>query len=255
MTNLPFLLRIGAISSTVALVMLIIISILILPTELDFPGQEIITGKLDPSSPGFAQYITTFQLIQAFDCVFIIGWFVSWVSVSALVRARNRLLGDVALLLGLIGGPFLDFVEKDHLGRSSSVATGYLSFARLVPRVENRSPLEFLAALYGRRDGCVRNLERKNVRSRREHRNRALYRVGGGGNAHTFTPPIGLWVVRNLVHFEHGTFVAAGYRAGSRRNPSARGIKPPHLHKTVSCSRELYVQKRSSRQNCSSNRG
>ena len=113
MTNLSFLLRIGAISSTVALVMLIIIGILILPTELDFPGQEIITGKLDPSSPGFDQYVTTFQLIQAFDCVFIIGWFISWVSVAALVRARIRLLGDVALFLGLIGGPFLDFVENE----------------------------------------------------------------------------------------------------------------------------------------------
>jgi hypothetical protein len=113
MTNLPFLLRIGAISSAVALVMLIVIGIMILPTGLDFPGEEIITGKLDPSSPGSDQYVTTFQLTQAFDNVFIIGWFVSWVSVAALVRARSRLLGNVTLFLGLIGGPFLDFVENE----------------------------------------------------------------------------------------------------------------------------------------------
>ena len=70
--------------------MLIIIGLLILPTGIDFPGEKIISDKISPSSPGFNKYVTTFNLIQSIDNIFIIGWFISWVSISAIVRTQNK---------------------------------------------------------------------------------------------------------------------------------------------------------------------
>ena len=105
-------LRMGALGAAVAVLMFVALAVLLWPFDFADPTEEILTGQLELSSAGLDRYIAIVPTYFAIDSLFILGWIVGWVGIAALVRTRNKLLGEIVLVIGLVG-PILDFVENE----------------------------------------------------------------------------------------------------------------------------------------------
>ncbi len=105
-------LRFDAIGAAVSVLMLVALAVIVLPFGFADPTEEILMGQVEPSSPDFDRYIAVIPALYAIDSIFIIGWMIGWVGVAALLRTRNKMLGGVTLVVGLIG-PILDFGENE----------------------------------------------------------------------------------------------------------------------------------------------
>jgi hypothetical protein len=92
--------------------MFVALAVILLPFDLADPVEEILAGQLESSLADVDRYIAIVPAYFAIDSILIVGWIVGWMGVAVLVRARNRLLGRVVLVIGLVG-PILDFAENE----------------------------------------------------------------------------------------------------------------------------------------------
>jgi hypothetical protein len=124
------ILRIGAIGSAAATLMLMILAVLLWPFGWAIPGEEFLAGQPQV----YAGSLDVLRIYFTVDSVLILGWLVGWIGISMVVRSRHPLIGTTALILGIVG-PMLDFAENEmvwvlfegHLGPSMP-AGWYLSW-------------------------------------------------------------------------------------------------------------------------------
>lgn len=106
------LLQIGAIGFAVAALAFPALAVAVLPIGFVDPVEEILAGRVNLGMAVFDQYLATIPACYIIDDVLIIGWMAGWMGIAVLVRERNRLLGNIVLVLGM-AGPILDFAENE----------------------------------------------------------------------------------------------------------------------------------------------
>ena len=108
-----YVLRICAIGAGISLLMLIVMVCLV--KILHFVSASDIVQNGIPMDIAFqGKLIDHTRILTSIDVVFIIGWILSMIGIATLVRTRSKVLGDVALVIGLIA-PLLDFTENEIL--------------------------------------------------------------------------------------------------------------------------------------------
>ncbi|MBN2006748.1 MAG: hypothetical protein JXA21_25565 [Anaerolineae bacterium] len=110
--NTRTFLTIGAVGFAVAVLAFPALAVAVWPIGLVDPIQAILSGQVTPGMDAFDRYLATLPACYAIDDIFIIGWMVGWLGVVVLVRERQRLLGNIVLVLGM-AGPILDFTENE----------------------------------------------------------------------------------------------------------------------------------------------
>ncbi len=106
------ILRIGTLGAAVAVLMFVALAVLLLPFDFADPVEEILRSQLASSSKDLSHYVAILPAYFAIDSLFILGWIVGWVGIAVLARSRNKLLGEIVLVIGLVG-PILDFAENE----------------------------------------------------------------------------------------------------------------------------------------------
>jgi hypothetical protein len=106
--------RLTSIASFLTVALLVVLGLIPWPFDFEFPGEAVLTGSLALSPTIFAQYLSRLHLMYAIDNLLITSWFIAWIGLGKLVRKRNKLMGNIVLVLGLIG-PLLDFTENEFV--------------------------------------------------------------------------------------------------------------------------------------------
>lgn len=113
--NQSWLLKISALTSAIAAVLLLVMFFLPWPFSFDFPGIEVLTGQINLSPDEFAIFTTSLNQIQTVDTIFLFAWALAWIGFFIIVRKRNKWLGFLSLILGL-GAIAFDFTENYYIG-------------------------------------------------------------------------------------------------------------------------------------------
>ena len=94
-----------------ASLLLIIMSFVPWPFNFIFPGESVLTGMLSLNPAQISQFISSSGYYLIIETLFIILWFIGWVGIGLLVKVKNKTIGNIVLITGLLG-PLLDFLEN-----------------------------------------------------------------------------------------------------------------------------------------------
>jgi len=105
------ILRISSVAAGISTLMLILMAMIPFPAGISYPGVKILTGQTILSSADLGAYLAAMRALFILDGIFLLGWIVSLVGISELVRPRYRVFGVLTLILGLAGAMF-DYAEN-----------------------------------------------------------------------------------------------------------------------------------------------
>lgn len=111
MTIRQWILKIAAVGSGVSVVMLVMMSFIVFPAGLEYPGVSVLTGRLILSLDDLNIYLEAIRYLFMLDSLFLLGWIIAWIGIAEVVRVRFRTLGILTLIFGLTGA-FFDFGEN-----------------------------------------------------------------------------------------------------------------------------------------------
>ncbi len=111
MDDSTYTMRVGAIAAVLAALLIVGITFVPWPFDFPMPGDAAISGEVSLNLPEAATFADSVRVLFSIDGVFILCWIVAWIGLSVLVKSRHEMMGQLALVIGLIG-PLLDFSEN-----------------------------------------------------------------------------------------------------------------------------------------------
>lgn len=103
--------RICAVGAAVAVLMLVMMALF---RDSTISVVDLVAGGKSPGTAELNRAMTYMRTQLAMDVIFIAAWIIGWIGLSLLVRTRNKVIGNVGLIVGLIA-PLLDFTENEIL--------------------------------------------------------------------------------------------------------------------------------------------
>lgn len=118
MTDTRFVLRVGAIASMAATILLILMILLNSLWGVINPADYAIHGIKETNYAEYKNYVEKLKqdtgIMLSIDTIFIFAWIIAWIGIVSLARIKSKILANTALVIGLIA-PLLDLLENGLL--------------------------------------------------------------------------------------------------------------------------------------------